>query len=37
MMIDEMKVMSEEDLEKELMKELGQEQLVKVKVEEPDN
>ena len=36
MMIDEMKVMSEKDLEK-LMKELGQEQLVKVKVEEPDN
>lgn len=37
MMIDEMKVMSEEDLEKELMKELNQEKLIKIKVEEPEN
>lgn len=32
-----MKVMSEEDLEKELMKELNQETLIKIKVEEPES
>jgi len=36
-MMDEMKVMNEEDLEKELMRELNQETLVKIKVEEPEN